>query len=140
MVAPFVPNVIDVKNQALTGSLEAMRRSIPQLEDRENLIYFMGRCSHRYKDPARALRLHVVETLAHAGPDVKVSSLTNFSSHSYPFSHSLFTFGTTHYLRELLLLSHAKEGPSPSSRNDWSVRDRNSQCVKLVEISMHNFD
>ena len=73
-MAPFVPNVINVKNQALSGSLEDMQRPAIPLEERDILIYFMGRCSHRIKDPARGLRIHLVDALATAGPDVKVCS------------------------------------------------------------------
>lgn len=80
LVVPFVPNVLDVRNQALSGSLEGMRRPSVPLEERDILIYFMGRCSHRIKDPARELRRHVVAALDTAGSDVKVGlSVTFFS-------------------------------------------------------------
>lgn len=63
---------MDVKGQALSGSLADMRGAAAAGK-RDVLIYFTGRCSQRARDPARGLRAHIVATLAKAGPDVMVS-------------------------------------------------------------------
>ena len=75
LVAPLVPNVLDVNDQALTGSLADMRRVAQPLRTRKRLLYFAGRCLHHGLDPARGLRTHVAQELANAGPDVKVSQI-----------------------------------------------------------------
>ena len=72
IVAPFVPNVIDVKGQALMESLSSMQRHVHGLENRTTLLHFKGRCSHHSQNPGAQLRSRVAAAMADEPDDVNV--------------------------------------------------------------------
>ena len=72
IVAPFVPNVIDVKGQALMESLSSMQRHVHGLENRTTLLHFKGRCTHHSQNPGAQLRSRVAAAMADEAEDVHV--------------------------------------------------------------------
>lgn len=72
LVAPFVPNVVDIKGQALMESLTSMQHDVHGYQNRTILVYFKGRCAHHTQSPSRLLRSHVAAALADEGEDFNV--------------------------------------------------------------------
>ena len=59
LIAPFVPNVLEVKGNALVESLTAMERHLNGYKNRTMLVQFKGQCSSKSHNPSRMLRTKV---------------------------------------------------------------------------------